>query len=122
MFPLGHHFTPTDPSSQDSMEQQPPLKPAIKLHAFQDPSLQKQSLQDHSLHSSQKQPFHDHSPQTIPVSQDHFTTADVHDIITIKKALPKSFDQLGNMPPRHLQNMHRPFNTASSSCKEKSTD
>ena len=78
--------------------QQPPLKPAIKLHAFQDPSLQNQSLHDHSLHSSPKQPFQDHSPQPIPVSQDHFTTADVCDIITIKNAFPKSFDQLGNMP------------------------
>ena len=37
-------------------------------------------------------------PQTVPVSQDHFTIADVHDIITIKKAFPKSFDWVGNIP------------------------
>ena len=37
--------------------------------------------------SSQKQLF-----------QDHFTTADVRDIIAMKKAFPKSFDHVGNMP------------------------
>ena len=37
--------------------------------------------------SSQKQSF-----------QDHFTTADVHDIVAMKKVFPKSFDHVGNMP------------------------
>ena len=37
--------------------------------------------------SSQKQLF-----------QDHFTAADVCDIIAMKKAFPKSFDHVGNMP------------------------
>ena len=37
--------------------------------------------------SSQKQSF-----------QDHFTTADVHDIVAMKKAFSKSFNHIGNMP------------------------
>ena len=37
--------------------------------------------------SSQKQLF-----------QDHFTTADVCDIVAMKKVFPKSFDHVGNMP------------------------
>ena len=37
--------------------------------------------------SSQKQLF-----------QDHFTAADVCDIVAMKKAFPKSFDHVGNMP------------------------
>ena len=37
--------------------------------------------------SSQKQLF-----------QDHFTAIDVSDIIAMKKAFPKSFDHVGNMP------------------------
>ena len=37
--------------------------------------------------SSQKQSF-----------QDHFTTADVHDIVAMKKAFSKSFNHVGNMP------------------------
>ena len=46
-------------------------------------SLQDQSMQE----SSQKQLF-----------QDHFTAADVCEIIAMKKAFPKSFDHVGNMP------------------------
>ena len=37
--------------------------------------------------SSQKQSF-----------QEHFTTADVRHIVAMKKAFPKSFDHVGNMP------------------------
>ena len=56
--------------------------------SFQDHSEQNNSFQDHSMQdSSQKQLF-----------QDHFTTADAHDIVAIKKAFPKSFDHVGNMP------------------------
>ena len=61
-------------------------------------TLQNESLQDNSSHSSQKQPFQDHPPQTVPVSRAHCTTADVCDIITIRKAFLKSFNQVGNMP------------------------
>ena len=90
-----HRYRPINPRNNG----QQPLKPAIKIHAFQDHSLQEQSLQDNLLqtipllqdHSSQKQSFQDHSPQSVPISQDHFTTANVCDIITIKKAFPQVF-------------------------------
>ena len=67
-----------------------PLKSAIKKHTLQDhgaDSSQKQLLQDHGAQSSRKQPF-----------QDHLSTEDVKDIIAIKKALPESFDHIGNLP------------------------
>ena len=66
--------------------------------------MQNNSFQDHSRQeSSQKQPL-----------QDHFTTADVCDIVAMKKAFPKSFDHVGNMPgtyticldPSVLQGQH----------------
>ena len=64
------------------------LKPAIKKQSFQDQSLQNHSFQDHSMHnSSQKQSL-----------QDHFTTADVCDIVPMKKTFPNSFDHVGNIP------------------------
>ena len=73
------------------------------MHAFQDHLLQKESLQDHSLHviqdqSSKKQSFQDHSQQSVPILQDHCTTANVHDIIAINNSFTKSFDWVGNMP------------------------
>ena len=49
--------------------------------------MQNNSFQDHSRQDSS----HKHS------FQDHFTTADVHDIVAMKKAFPKSFDHVGNM-------------------------
>ena len=58
--------------------------------------------------SSQKQLF-----------QDHFTTADVHDIVAMMKAFPKSFDHVGNMPGTYTICLEH-FSTTSSACKEES--
>ena len=91
---------------------QHPLKPAIKKQPFQDQTPQKQSFQDHlAAESSKIQPCQDHSEQNNALQdhsrqessqkqsfQDHFTTDDVCDIIAMKKAFPKSFDHVGNMP------------------------
>ena len=79
-----HTYRPTKPKNTG----QQLLKPGIKKQPFQDQPLQKQLFQDDlAPESSQKQSF-----------QDHFTTADVCDIVAMKKALPKSFDCVGNMP------------------------
>ena len=51
---------------------------------IQPPPSKKQPFQDHSAPSSEKQPFPDHA-----------TTANVCDIVAIKKAFPKSFDRVG---------------------------
>ena len=91
---------------------QHPLKPAIKKQPFQEQTSQKQSFQDHlAPESSQKQSFQDNSEQNNSLQdhsmqessqkqlfQDHFTADDVHDIIAMKKAFPKSFDHVGHMP------------------------
>ena len=70
---------------------QQPLKSAIKLHAFQDQSLQsseKQTFQHQSVQPTQKQPFQGHPAQSVPISQDHVITADFCDIVAIK-SIPK---------------------------------
>ena len=103
-----HTYRPVKPKNTG----QHLLKPAIKKQPFQDQTPQKQSFQGHpAAESSKIQPFQDHSEQKNALQdhsrqdssqkqlfQDHFTTDDVHDIIAMKKAFPKSFDLVGNMP------------------------
>ena len=103
-----HTYRPVKPKNTG----QHLLKPAIKKQPFQDQTPQKQSFQDHpTAESSKIQPFQDHSEQKNALQdhsrqessqkqlfQDHFTTDDVCDIIAMKKAFPKSFDHVGNIP------------------------
>ena len=89
-----HTYRPVKPKNTG----QHPLKPAIKKQPFQDQTPQKQSFQDHS---EQNNALQDHSRQESSQNQlfqDHLTTDDVCDIIAMKKAFPKSFDCVGNMP------------------------
>ena len=88
------------------------MKPAIKKQPFQDQTPQKQSFQDHlAAESSKIQSFQEHSEQNNALQdhlrqessqkqlfQGHFNTNDVCNIIAMKKAFPKSFDHVGNMP------------------------
>ena len=79
------------------------MKPAIKFHIFQDHSVhssKNQPFQDHATPSSKKQPFQDQSTPSSEkqLFQDQVTPANVHDIVAIKAAFPKSFETVGNMP------------------------
>ena len=74
------------------------LKPAIEKQPFQDQTPQNQSFQDHSEQNNSLQDQSMQESSQKQLFQDHFTAADVCDIIAMKKAFPKSFDHVGNMP------------------------
>ena len=90
--------------------QRPKLKPALKQKqhqrsAFQDHNaLKVSSLQYH------KSPFQDHSSPRNHLLQDHFSdisVKDVQDIVSLKKAFPKSFDTIG----KHAWRVHTSTST-----------
>ena len=93
-----HTYRPDKPKNTG----QHPLKPAIKKQPFQDHlAAESSKIQTFQDHSEQKNALQDHSRQASSqkqLFQDHFTTDDVCDIIAMKKAFPKSFDGVGNMP------------------------
>ena len=103
-----HTYRPIKPKNT----RQQPLKPSTKKQPFQDQPSQKQSFHNHPApESSQKQSFQDHSVQNNSLQdhstqdssqkqsfEDHFTTGDVCAIVAMKKAFPKPFDHVGNMP------------------------
>ena len=88
------------------------LKPAIKKQPFQDQTAQishfrtirQQNLLKYShfrTSVSNEMPYKTIQGKNLhkkQLFQDHFTTDDVCDIIAMKKAFPKSFDHVGNMP------------------------
>ena len=75
--------------------------------------LKKQPYQDQAVQPRQKQPFQDHPTQSVSISQDHVTTANVCDIVAIKKAFPMSVDQVGNMPGTYTIRQTLPFHQSS---------
>ena len=83
---------------QDQLQQQSSQHhKTIKNNAFQDQSTQNNATngntsQNHSLQDHPQKPIGNHS------FQDHFTTANVKDIFSLKQAFPTSFDTVGNMP------------------------
>ena len=86
---------------QDQLQQQSSQHhKTIKNNAFQDQSTQNNATngntsQNHSLQDHPQKPIGNHS------FQDHFTTANVKDIFSIKQAFPTSFDTVGNMPGKY---------------------
>ena len=115
----GHHSTHIDQSSERILDNYL-LKPAIKKQPFKTNHYKNSHFRTiqsritpprHSMQdSSQKQSF-----------QEHFTTADVHDIVAMKKAFPKSFDHVGNMPGTYTIHLD-PFSTTSSAYKEENAN
>ena len=79
--------------------------------------------QDHLLapfqdHKQPVAPFQYHKVQIIPPSQDHLSTADVRDIITLKHAFPTSVDTTGNMPGEYTIHVDPSISPVQHACRK----